>query len=96
GFDTSRMWQRAMQGHSVSNCMPVVAANRIGSEGLQSFYGHSFVTNEWGDKVVEFGAEESGVLVATLDLEQAARHRAGMGFFRDRRPQFYTRICEDI
>lgn len=96
GLDTSRMWQRAMQGHSVSNCMPVVAANRIGSEGLQSFYGHSFVTNEWGDKVVEFGAEESGVLVATLDLEQAARHRAGMGFFRDRRPQLYTRICEDI
>ena len=96
GLDTSRMWQRAMQGHSVSNCMPVVAANRIGSEGPQSFYGHSFVTNEWGDKVVEFGAEESGVLVATLDLEQAARHRAGMGFFRDRRPQLYTRICEDI
>ncbi len=95
-FDTSRMWQRAMQGHAVSNCMPVVAANRIGAEGGASFYGHSFVTNEWGDKVVEFGRQEEGVLVATLDLDQAAKHRAGMGFFRDRRPQLYTRICEDI
>ena len=95
-LDTSHMWRRAMQGHAVSNCMPVVAANRIGKEGGQSFYGHSFITNEWGDLVVEFGGEEDGVLVATLDLALAAKHRAGMGFFRDRRPQLYSRICEDI
>jgi len=95
-LDTSHMWRRAMQGHAVSNCMPVVAANRIGTEGEQSFYGHSFITNEWGDLVVEFGAAEEGVLVATLDMALAAKHRAGMGFFRDRRPQLYSRICEDI
>lgn len=95
-FDTSRMWRRAMQGHSVSNCMPVIAANRIGKEGGQSFYGHSFITNEWGDLIADFGAAEEGVLVATLDLALAARHRAGMGFFRDRRPQLYGRLCEDI
>lgn len=95
-LDTSHMWRRAMQGHAVSNCMPVVAANRIGSEGAQNFYGHSFITNEWGDLVAEFGSQEDGVLVATLDLALAAKHRAGMGFFRDRRPQLYGRICEDI
>jgi N-carbamoylputrescine amidase len=95
-LDTRPMWQRAMQGHAVSNCMPVAAANRTGSEGDQSFYGHSFITNEWGDKVVEFGAEEEGVLVASIDLDEAAKHRAGMGFFRDRRPQLYTRLTEDI
>ncbi len=95
-FDTSRMWRRAMVGHAVSNCMPLVAANRIGVEDAQSFYGHSFISDEWGDLRAEFGREESGVLIATLDLGQAARHRAGMGFFRDRRPQLYGRICEDI
>ncbi len=95
-LDTSRMWRRAMQGHSVSNCMPVIASNRIGTEGNQSFYGHSFITNEWGDLVLEYGAEETGVLVATLDLAQARKHRAGMGFFRDRRPQLYGRLAEDI
>jgi len=94
-LDTSRMWRRAMVGHAVSNCMPVVAANRIGTEDGQRFYGHSFITDEWGDFIVDFGAEERGVLIATLDLEQAARHRAGMGFFRDRRPQLYGRICRD-
>ncbi|WP_100259725.1 N-carbamoylputrescine amidase [Qipengyuania seohaensis] len=99
-LDTSRMWRRAMIGHAVSNCMPVAAANRIGHEGpdnrRQSFYGHSFISDEWGDLLEQYGRDEDGVLVATLDLDQAATHRAGMGFFRDRRPQLYSRICEDI
>ncbi|OCC22884.1 N-carbamoylputrescine amidase [Croceicoccus estronivorus] len=94
-LDTSRMWRRAMLGHAVSNCMPVIAANRIGTEEGQRFYGHSFITDEWGDFLAEFGATETGALVASIDLAQASRHRAGMGFFRDRRPQLYGRICED-
>ncbi len=98
-LDTSAMWRRAMQGHAVSNCMPVIASNRIGkeSEGADSgiFYGHSFIANEWGDLVAEYGAEETGVLITTLDLDQARKHRAGMGFFRDRRPELYGRLVED-
>ena len=95
-LDTSRVWRRAMQGHAASNCMPVIAANRIGvEENDQTFYGHSFIANEWGDLVTEFGAQETGPLVATLDLAQARKHRAGMGFFRDRRPQLYTRLAQD-
>lgn len=95
-LDTSRMWRRAMIGHAVSNCMPVVASNRIGTEGGQRFYGHSFISDEWGDLVGDYGASETGILIARLDLARAATHRAGMGFFRDRRPQLYGRIAEDI
>ena len=99
-LDTSRMWRRAMVGHAVSNCMPVIASNRVGAEGpvkaAQTFYGHSFIADEWGDLVAEFGSGEEGVLIAKLDLAQAAKHRAGMGFFRDRRPQLYGRIAQDI
>ena len=95
-LDTSRMWRRAMLGHAVSNCMPVIAANRIGMEGEQRFYGHSFISDEWGDFLAEFESGESGVLVAKIDLDRAAKHRAGMGFFRDRRPQLYGRIAQDI
>lgn len=95
-LDTSRMWRRAMVGHAVSNCMPVLASNRIGKEGEQSFYGHSFIADEWGDLVEAFGASEEGILVTTLDLARAAKHRAGMGFFRDRRPHLYTQISEDV
>ena len=99
-LDTSRMWRRAMIGHAVSNCMPVIAANRIGTEGegaaQQSFYGHSFITDEWGDFVAEAEEWQTGALVATLDLERARKHRAGMGFFRDRRPDLYGRLVQDI
>ncbi|HEY1606238.1 MAG TPA: N-carbamoylputrescine amidase [Allosphingosinicella sp.] len=95
-LDTSRMWRRAMIGHAVSNVVPIVAANRIGIEGDQRFYGHSFICDERGDILAEFGAEETGALTATLDLEAARRHRAAFGFFRDRRPDLYGRIAEDI
>jgi N-carbamoylputrescine amidase len=99
-LDTSRMWRRAMQGHAVSNCMPVIAANRIGEEssaaGTQKFYGHSFISNEWGDLIAEVEDWQSGAIVATLDLAQARKHRAGMGFFRDRRPELYGRLTQDI
>lgn len=95
-LDTSRMWRRVMVGHAVANCMPVVAANRIGKEGEQRFYGHSFICDEWGDIMAQCGADETGMALATLDLARAARHRAGMGFFRDRRPELYSRLCQDI
>jgi len=101
-LDTSRMWRRAMQGHAVSNCMPVIAANRIGTEevpgsrGPQTFYGHSFIADEWGDMSAEVEGWQSGAIVATLDLAQARTHRAGMGFFRDRRPDLYGRLAQDI
>ena len=94
-FDTSRMWRRAMQGHAVSNCMPIVASNRIGIEQGQAFYGHSFIANQWGDLVQQYGSDETGVLVASFDLAEARKHRAGMGFFRDRRPELYGRLVED-
>jgi N-carbamoylputrescine amidase len=95
-LDTARLWRRAMVGHAVSNVVPVIASNRIGSEGDMTFYGHSFITNERGDLVVEYGASESGVLVAEFDLAQVRKHRAAFGFFRDRRPELYGRITADI
>ena len=95
-LDTSRLWRRAMVGHAVSNVVPVVAANRIGTEDGQRFYGHSFICDERGDMLAEFGAEETGVLVATLDLDRVKRHRAAFGFFRDRRPELYGRLVQDI
>nr|WP_315457916.1 N-carbamoylputrescine amidase [uncultured Sphingorhabdus sp.] len=100
-LDTRHMWRRAMVGHAVSNCMPVIAANRVGSEAdhggqAQKFYGTSFIANEWGDVVCDLDDAETGTLVATFDLDAARKHRASMGFFRDRRPQLYSRLAEDV
>jgi N-carbamoylputrescine amidase len=88
-LDTRDLWQRAMLGHAVCNVAPVVAANRVGNEGGQVFYGSSFVANQRGEKLAELSRTEEGVAVATVDLDQVRRDRASWGFFRDRRPDLY-------
>jgi len=96
GLDTARLWRRAMVGHAVSNVVPVVAANRVGTECGQTFYGTSFICDERGDILAELDREEEGVIIATLDLDRIKRHRAAFGFFRDRRPELYGRLVQDI
>jgi N-carbamoylputrescine amidase len=88
-LDTRDPWQRAMVGHAVSNVVPVVAANRIGDEDGQLFYGSSFIADSRGDKRVELGRTDEGAIVSTFDLAAVARARASWGFFRDRRPELY-------
>jgi N-carbamoylputrescine amidase len=88
-LDTKDLWQRAMVGHAVSNVIPVIAANRVGTESGQTFYGSSFISNHRGDKVAELGRKEEGVITAGFDLAQVKRDRSSFGFFRDRRPDLY-------
>lgn len=100
-LDTRRMWRRAMQGHAVSNVVPVVACNRVGVEEAgtphaQHFYGTSFVCDERGDIVSELGDAGEGVVMGRFDLDVVAKHRAAFGFFRDRRPELYGRLAQDI
>src|SRR5690606_38965143 len=63
-LDTADPWRRAMQGHAVSNVVPVVGANRIGHEQLcgpgQTFYGTSFICDHRGDVVAELGRRDEG------------------------------------
>ena len=88
-LNTKDPWQRVMIGHAVANIVPVVAANRIGTEAGQTFYGHSFIANHLGDKVAELGRDEEGIIYATIDRADVTRARAAFGFFRDRRPELY-------
>jgi N-carbamoylputrescine amidase len=92
-LDTKDRWQRAMLGHAVCNVVPVVAANRIGNEGGQLFYGSSFIADHAGEKLAELGRDEEGVIVASVDLAAVRAARASWGFFRDRRPELYRILC---
>ena len=100
-LDTAAPWRRAMQGHAVSNVIPVVGANRTGFEpwagypnGGQLFYGSSFIADHRGDLVQAFGREDEGARVAEFDLDFLATHRAAWGFFRDRRPDLYGALTQ--
>ncbi|MFC4725238.1 N-carbamoylputrescine amidase [Glycocaulis abyssi] len=89
GLDTAARWRRAMQGHAVSNVIPIGAANRVGDENGQLFYGTSFICDHTGEVVSELDRAEQGVAVARFDRAFLDRHRAAWGFFRDRRTDLY-------
>ena len=99
-LDTAEPWRRAMQGHAVSNIVPVVGANRTGHETVteagQTFYGSSFIADWRGDLVETFGRDDEGALVHSFDLDFLATHRAAWGFFRDRRPELYGDLAKPI
>ena len=88
-LDTAARWRRAMVGHAVSNVIPVVAANRVGNEDGQVFYGTSFICNQVGEIVTDLNRTEEGVIIAEFDLDSIDQERAAWGFFRDRRTDLY-------
>jgi N-carbamoylputrescine amidase len=96
GYDSSGHWQRAMQGHSAANMVPVVASNRVGRENGESctleFYGSSFITDGLGDIVEQAPRAGEAVVTASFDLDALASERAAWGLFRDRRPDLYVPI----
>lgn len=89
GEDTRDPWQRVMIGHAVASSIPVAAANRIGDEGGQVFYGSSFICDPRGDKVAELGSDDAGFAMHVFDRAALEKRRASWGFFRDRRPGLY-------
>lgn len=94
-------WRRVMQGHAAANLIPVIAANRMGTEEVKpceengnqesslAFYGNSFIASETGKLVQTFGRKDEGILIESFDLDELAAARLACGLFRDRRPETY-------
>ena len=99
--DSMPHWRRCMQGHSASNLMPVIAANRVGLEEVTpceangnqksalKFYGSSFITDGAGEVIQSMDRDSEGVITAEFDLDELERERFSWGLFRDRRPEMY-------
>ncbi len=104
--DSMPHWRRCMQGHAAANIIPVIAANRIGTEKVipepdnnnQSsslcFYGSSFITDESGAIIASADRTSQTVISAELDLDAAYELRMSWGLFRDRRPGMYGTIVK--
>ncbi|MEM9331073.1 MAG: N-carbamoylputrescine amidase [Pseudomonadota bacterium] len=98
GYDSSKHWQRVMQGHAGANIVPLIASNRIGTEpgkrgSEMTFYGSSFIANETGEIVAQADQSSEMVLVETFDLDAVAELRGSWGVFRDRRPELYGALA---
>ncbi len=85
--DSMPHWRRCMQGHSASNLMPVIAANRVGLEEVTpceangnqksalKFYGSSFITDGAGEVIRSMDRDSEGVITAEFDLDELERER---------------------
>jgi N-carbamoylputrescine amidase len=93
-YDSSTHWQNTMRGHAAANIMPVLVSNRVGTEHAprgwsDTFYGRSFISDQFGEKVQEMDRTEEGFRLQHFDLDAIAETRRMWGVFRDRRPELY-------
>ncbi len=92
-IDSKEHWQRVQMGHSATNTVPVVVANRIGLEVGESceltFYGSSFITDYTGAKISEASRDKEEIIYAEFDLDEYKKQREYWGLLRDRRVDMY-------
>jgi len=96
--DSKAHWQNVMCGHAGANIMPVIASNRFGEEkqdgSSMTFFGSSFIADEYGNVIEEMDRTSTGVRVVEFDLEKIAQEREGWGVYRDRRVDLYSDILK--
>lgn len=102
----NRIGRDVCRGIPAANIIPVVAANRVGTEEVKpsednnyqksslNFYGSTFMTDETGEVIKEMDRVSEGILTNEYDLEAAKKMRTEWGVFRDRCPQHYKKILE--
>ncbi|MEX1908500.1 hydrolase [Janibacter sp. Y6] len=95
-FDTQPLWQQVIVGNGIANGLFMVVPNRTGDEGVNDFYGSSFISDPYGRVLVQAPRDEEAVLVADLDLAQREDWLALFPFLATRRPDTYGVLTEPI
>jgi N-carbamoylputrescine amidase len=94
-------WITVQRGHAISNCLPVLACNRIGHEadlsgqtgGIQ-FWGSSCVIGAQGEILTQAAVDQEETLLAELDLGRTEQLRRTWPFLRDRRIDAYQGLLD--
>lgn len=92
-FDTEPLWRSVITANGIANGTFMVVVNRIGREGVLTFYGSSFISDPYGRILVRAPRDEPAVLVADLDLDQRDDWLTLFPFLSTRRPDTYGPLC---
>jgi N-carbamoylputrescine amidase len=95
GFSSADAWRTVIRSHAIANGVFVAAVNRVGVEGEMSFYGGSFVSDPFGEILVQGGTDE-GVLYADVDFGRVRELRELFHFLRDRRVDTYGPLLDRL
>ena len=93
------LWKLEQPAHAVANGYFVAASNRVGTEApwnIGKFYGTSYFVNPRGQFIAEASEDNDELVTAELDLDMIEEVRRTWQFYRDRRPDSYGDMVEDI
>lgn len=93
---TEPLWRIEQTGHAAANGYFVGSANRVGAEpgfGSSAYFGQSYFCDPRGQVCGAVGSADSEeLLIRDLDFALIDEARAAWPFYRDRRPELYTRL----
>ena len=89
--DWKRAWEAVQVGHAIANSMVLCVVNRVGTEEGTTFWGGSFVCDQFG-KVLLRAGEKEGVFTVDCDLGLEDVIEQGWGFLRNRKKSTYSDI----
>ncbi|WP_269581768.1 nitrilase-related carbon-nitrogen hydrolase [Roseibium sp. Sym1] len=81
-FDNPRSWATTLHFYAMMYGAPVAMANRVGREGVLTFWGGSRILNAFGQVVAQAGDGEE-LIAARLDYADTRKARAMLPTVRD-------------
>lgn len=81
-------WRTLLTARAIENQMYVIACNRVGVSGKDSFFGHSMIIDPWGEIIAE-GGEGEEIVTGEINLSLVDEVRKRIPIFEDRRPDLY-------
>lgn len=88
------IWELAIRSRAFENGVYVVAANKVGVEGVRTHLGRSMIVDPTGLQMAEASNKEEQLLVAEIDLDKVRASRKKFPWWRDRRPDLYGAISQ--
>ena len=93
------LWKLEQPAHAVANGYFVAASNRVGTEApwnIGRFYGSSYIVDPRGNFLATASEDREELVVADADLDLIEEVRRVWQFYRDRRPETYGDIVEQL
>lgn len=85
------LYEAELKVASFQNGYFTALCNRVGEEEKLSFAGESFVCNPEGKVIARAGSLTEEILLCGVDLSEVEKSHAKKLFFRDRRPDLYSK-----
>jgi N-carbamoylputrescine amidase len=91
------LWKLEQPASAAANGCFIGAINRVGTEApwdIGTFYGQSYFVNPRGEIEAIASRDQDELIVHDMDMDMVREMRNKWQFFRDRRPEAYSRLTQ--